>query len=53
MASVILTHLGDSVPPYLRDCVHQLRIFNPATPVYVIANPVHTSSPIVLTLQTT
>jgi hypothetical protein len=52
MASVILTHLGDSVPPYLRDCVHQLRIFNPATPVYVIANPVHTSSPFFLDLQT-
>jgi hypothetical protein len=53
MASVILTHLGDSVPPYLRDCVHQLRLFNPTTPVYVIANPVHTHSPFFLDLQTT
>lgn len=53
MASVILTHLGDSVPPYLRDCVHQLRLFNPSVPVYVIANPVHTSSPFFLNLQTT
>ena len=52
MASVILTHLGDSVPPYLKDCVHQLRIFNPATPIYVVANPVHTSSPFFLDLQT-
>ena len=53
MASVILTHLGDSVPPYLKDCVHQLRIFNPMTPVYLIADPVHTSSPFFLDLQTT
>ena len=53
MASVILTHLGDSVPPYLRDCVHQLRIFNPLTPVYVIVDPVHTHSPFFLDLQTT
>jgi hypothetical protein len=53
MASVILTHLGDSVPPYLRDCVHQLRLFNPLIPVYVIASPVHTDSPFFLNLQTT
>jgi len=45
MASVILTHLGDSVPPYLKDCVHQLRIFNPTTPVYVILDPVHKTNP--------
>lgn len=53
MASVILTHVGDSVPPYLRDCVHQLRLFNPTTPVYVIVNPVHSHTPFFLDLQTT
>jgi hypothetical protein len=41
MASVILTHLGDSVPSYIRECVHQLRIWNPLTPVYIILEPVH------------
>ena len=34
--SVILTHLGTSVPPYLRDCVHQLRLWNPTTTLYLI-----------------
>lgn len=34
--SVVLTHLGTSVPPYLRDCVHQLRLWNPVTTIYVI-----------------
>lgn len=51
MASVILTHLGDSVPPYLKDCVHQLRIFNPTTPVYVILDPVHKTNSFFLDLQ--
>ena len=34
--SVVLTHLGTSVPPYLRDCVHQLRLWNPTTTIYLI-----------------
>jgi hypothetical protein len=25
---IILTHLGDSVPLYIKDCVHQIRIWN-------------------------
>jgi hypothetical protein len=39
MTSIILTHLGDSVPHYLKDCLHQLRLFNPLTPVYLILEP--------------
>jgi hypothetical protein len=53
MASVILTHLGDSVPLYLRDCVHQLRLFNPTTPIYVILDPVHKHTSFFLDLPTT
>ena len=41
MASVILTHLGESVPFYLQDCVHQLRIFNPTAPIYIILERYH------------
>lgn len=41
MGSVILTHLGDSVPPYMKDCVHQLRLWNPDLPVYIVLWPCH------------
>jgi len=41
MGSLILTHLGDSVPPYIKDCVHQLRLWNPNLPVYLILDPCH------------
>jgi hypothetical protein len=34
--SVVLTHLGLSVPPYLRDCVHQLRLWSPTIAIYLI-----------------
>jgi hypothetical protein len=41
MASVILTHLGGSIPLYIKDCVHQLRLWNPNTPIYIILEPMH------------
>lgn len=42
--SIILTHLGESTPPYLRDCVHQIRLWNPVTPIYVILWRCHESN---------
>jgi hypothetical protein len=42
--SIILTHLGESTPPYLRDCVHQIRLWNPETKVYVILWRCHQSN---------
>jgi len=39
--SVILTHLGESIPPYIKDCIHQTRLWNPITPIYVILDPCH------------
>ena len=41
MSSVILTHLGESVPHYLPACVHQLRLWNPETPILLIVEPYH------------
>jgi hypothetical protein len=41
MASVILTHLGESIPLYIKDCVHQLRLWNKTTPIYIILEPFH------------
>ena len=42
MGSLILTHLGESVPPYMRDCIHQIRLWNISTPIYIILWPCHT-----------
>lgn len=39
--SIVLTHLGDSVPPYLRDCVKQIRLWNPNAHIYVILDNCH------------
>ena len=39
--SIVLTHLGDSVPPYLRDCVKQIRLWNPKIHIYVILDNCH------------
>lgn len=36
MSCLILTHLGEAVPLYLKDCVHQFRLFNADTPIYLI-----------------
>jgi hypothetical protein len=42
--SIILTHLGEHSPPYLRDCVHQIRLWNPETKIYLILWRCHESS---------
>ena len=40
--SIILTHLGESVPLYLEDCVKQIRLWNMnALEVYLILDPCH------------
>lgn len=41
MSALILTHLGDSVPSYIQDCVHQFRLWNPETPIYIILERLH------------
>jgi hypothetical protein len=33
---IILTHLGESVPPYLRDCIKQIRLWNSLANIYLI-----------------
>ena len=40
MHSVILTHLGESVPLYIKDCVHQIRLWSDIR-IHVILEPVH------------
>jgi hypothetical protein len=39
--SIVLTHLGESVPPYMRECVHQMRLWNPSINVYIILDDCH------------
>jgi len=39
--SIILTHLGESVPPYLRDCVKQICLWNPIAAIYLILDDCH------------
>ena len=43
--ALILTHLGEAVPHYLRDCVEQARLWNPSFPIYLILDPIHRSNP--------
>ena len=38
---IILTHLGESVPPYLRDCVRQIRLWNSIAVIYLILDDCH------------
>lgn len=42
-ASILLVHLGESVPPYLQDCIHQLRLFNPPADarIVLVVEPCH------------
>jgi hypothetical protein len=44
MNSIILSHLGESVPPYINDCIHQLRLWNPALTIYLILDSFHRKS---------
>jgi hypothetical protein len=41
MSIVVLPHLGASIPPYLEDCVHQIRLWNKDTYIFIILDPVH------------
>jgi hypothetical protein len=46
--SVLLTHLGESVPPYLKDCLHQLRLWNlqeSDAHIFLILEPCHRDGP--------
>jgi hypothetical protein len=44
MASIILTHLGDSIPLYIKDCVHQIRLWNyNSVKIYIILDSCHKS----------
>lgn len=36
MYTLLIPHLGESTPPYLRDCIHQLRLWNPPADLVVI-----------------
>ncbi len=45
MSALILTHLGESRPPYIHDCIHQFRLWNPTTPAYLILEPIHRDRP--------
>ena len=39
--SIVLTHLGESVPPYMLDCVKQIRLWNPSAYIYIILDDCH------------
>ena len=41
MSTVIIPHLGPSIPTYFADCLHQLRLWNKETAIYIILDPVH------------
>lgn len=43
--SIVLTHLGESVPPYLLDCIKQIRLWNPDAYVYLILDDCHKGQP--------
>lgn len=41
MVCIVLTHLGESIPSYIKECLHQLRLWNSETSVYLILEPCH------------
>lgn len=41
MSTVIIPHLGPSIPPYIADCVHQLRLWNKDTIIIIVLDPEH------------
>ena len=45
MSAILLTHLGPSTPVYLSDCVHQIRLWNPDLPVFLILDACHRANP--------
>ena len=48
---IILTHLGESVPPYLRDCIKQIRLWNPLVNIYLILDDCHKDEPFFTKLE--
>jgi hypothetical protein len=48
---IILTHLGESVPPYLGDCVRQIRLWNPLAIIYIILDDCHKDEKFFIDLQ--
>ena len=51
MSALILTHLGESVPLYIRDCIHQFRLWNADVPVYVVLDRLHAGNSFWLSLD--
>lgn len=39
--TIILTHLGESIPLYMKPCIHQIFLWNDNVTVYVILDPCH------------
>jgi len=50
--SIVLTHLGESVPGYMQDCVKQIRLWNPSVNIYVLLDDCHTNTDFFNTLTT-
>lgn len=44
--SLLLCHLGESIPLYIKECVHQLRLWNSVTDlrIFLILDPCHKST---------
>lgn len=55
MSCIVLTHLGPSIPSYIKECCHQIRLWNPHSfPIYLLLEGnYHLHSPFFLTLQNT
>lgn len=39
--TIIITHLGESTPLYMKSCVHQIFLWNDNVTVYIILDPYH------------
>ena len=55
MSCIVLTHLGKSTPPYLEDCCHQIRLWNPTDfrILLLLEGVHHRENPFFLRLQDT
>lgn len=51
--TLLLVHLGNSKPPYLIDCAHQIRLFNPPPTlrIILIADPINRDSEFIAKLD--
>jgi len=52
MSNVLIPHLGTSTPPYLVDCVEQIRLWNKDTNIFILLDPCHKGSAFWTDLQT-